>query len=166
MRASLDLLVQEYRRKGVLVDTNLLVVLMVGKLSPAHLRNCRATKAFTEDDFWVLHRFVGLFGTLVTTPHILTEVSNLSGKLPDSLLRQFRDVFREVINELSEKPMAAEKVARDAQFPRFGLTDTAITMIAPKSYLVLTDDLTLYRNFEQTNVAAINFNHIRTSGWT
>jgi hypothetical protein len=49
-------LVQKYRRKGILVDANLLVVLLVGKLGPAHLKNCRATKSksFTPDDYSLL----------------------------------------------------------------------------------------------------------------
>lgn len=74
-------LVQKYRRKGILVDANLLVVLLVGKLGPEHLKNCRATKSnsFTPDDYSLLVQGVAKFDKLVTTPHILTEVSNLAG---------------------------------------------------------------------------------------
>jgi len=159
-------LVQKYRRKGILVDANLLVVLLVGTLGPAHLTNCRATKSFTPDDFSLLHRFVGEFQTLVTTPHILTEVSNLAGKLPQPLLEQFRVMFSAIVKSLSEQSRPAMDIALDAQFIKFGLTDTAITMIAPGRYLVLSDDLPLCRLLQRKNVDVINFNHIRTFGWT
>lgn len=159
-------LVQKYRRKGILVDANLLVVLLVGKLGPAHLKNCRATKSFKPDELSLLEQFVVQFDTLVTTPHILTEVSNLAGSLPDGLLGQFRAMFRGVVKSLSEQSRPAMEIARDEQFIRFGLTDTAITMIAPGRYLVLTVDLPLCGLLQRRNVDVINFNNIRPLGWT
>ena len=159
-------LVQKYRRKGILIDANLLVLLLVGKLGPAHLANCRATKSFTPDDFSLLKRFVVQFDTVVTTPHILTEVSNLAGRLPEGLLAEFRNMFRELVRSMSEQPRPAVEIAWDAQFIKFGLTDTAITMITPGRYLVLSDDLPLCGLLQQKKVDVINFNHIRPLGWT
>jgi hypothetical protein len=159
-------LVQKYRRKGILVDANLLVVLLVGNLGPAHLKNCRATKSnsFTPDDFFRLQRFVVQFDTLVTTPHILTEVSNLAGRLPEPLLGQFRALFRDVVKSLYEQSLPAKEIAQDAQFLRFGLTDTAIKMIAPGRYLVLTAEWRLCGLLQQRKVDVINFNHFRDFG--
>ena len=159
-------LVQKYRRKGILVDANLLVVLLVGKLGPAHLKNCRATKSksFTPDDYSLLVQGVTKFDTLVTTPHILTEVSNLAGSLRDPLLGEFRAVFRAVVENMSEQSRPAMEIARDAHFLRFGLTDTAITLIAPGRYLVLTVDLPLCGLLQRRKVDVINFNHFRDFG--
>jgi hypothetical protein len=157
-------LVQKYRRKGILVDANLLVVLLVGKLGPAHLKNCRATKSFTPDDYSLLVQGVTKFNTLVTTPHILTEVSNLAGSLPEPLLGEFRAVFRAVVESMSEQSRPAREIAWDAQFLRFGLTDTAITMIAPGRYLVLTVDLPLCGLLQRRKVDVLNFNHFRDFG--
>jgi hypothetical protein len=159
-------LVQKYRHKGILVDANLLVVLLVGKLDPAHLKNCRATKSFTPDDFSLLRRIVEQFETLVTTPHILAEVSSLAGKLPQPLLEEFRLLFRRIVKGLSEQSRPATDIAWDAQFIKFGLTDTAITMIAPGHYLVLSDDLPLCGLLRGRKVDVINFNNIRTFAWT
>ncbi len=160
-------LVQKYRRKGILVDANLLVVLLVGKLGPAHLKNCRATKSksFTPDDFSLLEQGVAKFDTLVTTPHILTEVSNLAGSLPEPLLGEFRAEFRKVVERFSEQTRAAKEIAQDGHFLRFGLTDTAISMIAPGRYLVLSDDLPLCSLLQRRSVDVINFNHVRFLGW-
>ncbi len=161
----LDSLIQKYRHKGVLVDTNLLVGFLVGRYNPSHLTNCRATKAFAPDDFLLLTRFLSHFDKLITTPHILTEVSNLAGKLPDDLIAGFRTTFGQEIKSLSEQPMSAQSIVDDSEFPKFGLTDTAIRMIAPGKYLVLTDELPLYQLLSKRKVDVINFNHIRPLGW-
>ena len=160
-------LVQKYRRKGILVDANLLILLLVGRLDPAHLKHCRATKsrAFTPEDFSLLRDGVAKFDTLVTTPHILTEVSNLAGRLTEPLLGQFRAMFREVVKRFSEQSLASKEIAGDAHFLKFGLTDTAISMIAPGRYLVLSVDLALCGLLQQRNVDVINFNNIRYLGW-
>ena len=166
MLDSWDSLVRRYRHKGILVDSNPLIGLLVGRFNPAHLHNCRATKGFTEEDYELLERVVARFDQVVTTPHILTEVSNLGGKLPEGLVTDFRVVFREVIKNLSEQPLAAKVIAQDSHFLRFGLTDTSITLIAPGSYLVLTGELDLYGLLLKRKVDVINFNHLRVFGWT
>jgi hypothetical protein len=61
--------------------------------------------------------------------------------------------------------MSAQSIVDDAEFPKFGLTDTAIRMIAPGKYLVLTDELPLYQLLSKRKVDVINFNHIRPLGW-
>ncbi|HEU6449697.1 MAG TPA: hypothetical protein VFV23_14790 [Verrucomicrobiae bacterium] len=160
-----DSLVKKYRRKGILIDTNLLIGLLVGTLGPIHLTNCRATKAFTKEDFFLLKSFVEQFETIISTPHILTEVSNLAGRLPESLTENFRSVFRLVIEKLAENHFSALEIVRDNGFPRLGITDTAIAMTVPGTYLVLTDELPLYGILSTRKVDVINFNHIRSIGW-
>ena len=157
--------IEKYRRKGVLIDTNLLIVLLMGRLNPKHLTNCRATKSFSEEEFNMLARFVVQFDRIVTTPHILTEVSNLAGKLPESLHEDFRAVFRHIIETLSEQSVPAVEIGKHDNFLRFGLTDTAISMIAPGSYLVLTDELALSGLLQSRGVDVINFNHVRMRAW-
>jgi len=161
----LNSMMQKYRRKGILIDTNLLIGLLVGILDPSHLHHCRATKAFTQDDFDLLFRFVGQFQSVITTPHILTEVSNLAGRLPDNLTSDFRRVFTRAVEKWFEKQVPALKIVRDDSFLRLGLTDTAIAMTVPGSFLVLTDELQLYRVLCERNIDVINFNHIRSLGW-
>jgi|ERR1700677_7437 len=154
-------LINKYRHKGVLVDSNLLIGYMIGTLNPIHLDNCRATKAFTPDDFILLKNFLGQFRKIITTPHVLTEVSNLSGKLPETLHAEFRAVFRVLIHALSEKCDSAENISKRDEFLRFGLADTAISMIAPGSYLVLTDEVSLAGLLQKRGADVVNFNHMR-----
>ena len=158
-------LIGKYRSKGVLIDANLLIGLLVGRLDPKYLPHCRATKNFTQDDFDRLAFMVSQFDKIITTPHILTEVSNLAGRLPHPLDTEFRTMFGHILQTLSEQSRPAADIGRHEHFVRFGLTDTAISMIAPGSYLVLTVDLALYGFLESRAVDVINFNHIRMSVW-
>lgn len=158
----MEALVAKYRRKGVLIDANLLLGYLVGSIHPRHLANCRATtRYFSEADFPLLNRFLIQFDQIITTPHVLTEVSNLGGRLPDSLHAGFRSLFRVVVGKMSEQFKPSQSVCGHEDFPRFGLTDTAISMIAPGRYLVLTDDLALFGLLAKRRIDAVNFNHVR-----
>ena len=159
-------LVSKYCHKGVLIDTNLLVGYIVGSLGTKHLVNCRATKTFTPDDFLLLGNFIKGFKKLVTTPNILTEVSNLGGKLPSSLHEEFRAAFGLIVDSLTEKYEPSKRIASHTDFPRFGLADTALIMIAPGNHLVLTDELPLFGLLQKRGVDVINFNHLRTYSWS
>jgi hypothetical protein len=163
--ASLPELVIRYRNKGILVDTNLFVIFLVGTYDRRQLANCRATKAFRIADFDVLSTFLNKFARLVTTPHILTEVSNLAGKMPESQHGGFRKFFARVIEAVTEEPLAALAISRDENFPLLGITDTAIGLVSPGKYLVLTDELNLYGSLGKRGIDVVNFNHIRMLHW-
>ena len=65
----------------LLLDTNLLLLLFIGAKDPKLIAKARTLKAFEESDYDLLEAIIRLnFTSLVTTPHIMTEVSNLLGK--------------------------------------------------------------------------------------
>lgn len=162
---SLGSLVRKYRRKGVLIDANLLICHLIGAWDPGLLRHCRATKGFSSEDFFLLNSFLNQFERHVTTPHVLTEVSNLAGRLPESMHSRFRSVFRAAIERLGEEFKDAKGISKRQEFLRLGITDTAISVIAPGRYLVLTDEVALFGVLHQKGIDAINFNHLRSLSW-
>ncbi len=76
-----ETLLARYKRKGVLVDSNLLLLLFVGLFDPARIKKFKRTGHFSEVDFRLLVNFLAYFDKAITTPHILTEVSNLAGPI-------------------------------------------------------------------------------------
>ena len=78
-------LLQRYRGKGVLLDTNILLLYFVGAFNPEEIPRFKRTKMFTVEDHDTLVGILGYFEKIVTTPNILTEVSNLSGQLAEHL---------------------------------------------------------------------------------
>lgn len=155
-------LFERYRRKGILVDSSLLVVYLIGRFDRKQLANCRAIKSsFTFKEYDLLASFIGQCEPLITTPHVLTEVSNLAGKLPTSLHHRFRKFFRQVIEALFEERIPAVEIASDDTFIKFGLADSAIAKIAPGRYLILTEDAALSGFLHRKGVDVINFSHYR-----
>ena len=161
----LETLVAKYRKRGMLVDSNLLVAYVIGKLDIRFLSECRATKSFVPEDFDLLNNLFRRFDRLVTTPHILTEVSNLSGRLPQRLHREFRGAYALIVRGLLEQFQPAQMVVSNNDFISFGLADTAIRTTASGKYLVLTDDMSLFGLLSKRGIDVINFNHLRTSMW-
>jgi hypothetical protein len=99
------------------------------------------------------------FQKIVTTPNILTEVSNLIGQLTDpekSLCFNVLDTAK-----LTEVYVPSDVVTSSVQFTRFGITDCGIEQIAKGSYLVLTDDFKLSNYLSTLQIDIINFNHLR-----
>ena len=160
---SIDIsVIARYRTKGILVDSSLLVAYLVGLCDRNLLRNCRATKSsFSDAEFDLLAGIIGQFDALITTPHVLTEVSNLAGKLPEQLHVKFRSFFSSVIGQLTEENVAAAKIAVEGNFVRFGIADTAISLISPGRYLVLTEEVALYAQLAKNGVDVLNFSHVR-----
>jgi len=156
-------LLSVYRRKGILVDSGLLLLLFVGLCDPGRIQSFKRTKMFTESDFDLLQRILSQFDLLVTTPNILTEVSNLLGQLPDNLREQYYAYFAATLEGLvSEHYIPSKRLVLQSRFPRLGLTDTGIIEQARDRHLVLTSDLPLYNHLCDLGVDVINFNYIRS----
>ncbi len=154
-------LLNAYRRKGLLIDSNLLLLLFVGACDRTRINKWKRTKMFTPEDFDLLRGILDRFETFVTTPNILTEVSNLLGQLPGDA-RNFYSQFSAAIEALEEHFISSRSLTSHGFFPKFGLTDTGIIEETRGKYLVLTVDLPLYAYLKNTGADAINFNDLRT----
>ena len=160
-------LVQRYCTAGVLVDTNILLLLFVGSIETRLIKQFKRTRErFEERDFDLIMSFLALFKSrIVTTPHILTEVSNLAGQL-GSRKKQFFPHFAKGISRLIEHYEPSANLARAGSFAKFGLTDAAIINLVQDQFLVLTDDFPLANYLSKQGVDVINFNHLRFESWS
>ena len=154
-------LLTAYRDKGLLLDSNVLLLLIVGGCDRSRIVGFERTAMFTEAEFDLLVNIVGRFKTVVTTPHILTEVSNLLGELPKDFHDAYFLFFGGIVPMLDEHYTRSRELAWRDSLPKFGLTDTAIIEDSRDKYLVLTSDARLYGYLVGLGIDAINFNHIR-----
>ena len=151
-----------YSGKGLLIDSNLLLLFFVGLHDRTRIEKFKRTAQFTIRDFERLAAFIRRFKEVVTTPSILTEVSNLLGQLPEQLRYAFYEHFANGLKNLHEYYSPSRELGDEKGFRKFGLTDTAILHAASGKYLVLTDDFRLAQYLLGRNVDVINFNHLRT----
>jgi rRNA-processing protein FCF1 len=158
--------IDNYRTKGIIVDANLLLLYFVGRYDPHLIEKFKRTSHYTLDDFDLLANILSCFSFIVTTPNVLTEVSNLSGHLPESARLAYFKEFRKQILVLEERYLPSRVVCEKAHFERVGLTDSVIADLSENKHLVLTDDVGLAVLLENQGIDVINFAHVRRLHWT
>jgi rRNA-processing protein FCF1 len=161
----LDQLLAQYKGKGVLVDTNLLLLYFVGLYDRGRVPKFKRTMKFAVEDFDTLLGFFRFFDKVITTPNVLTEVSNLAGQLPDDLKQAFYFLFAQQLAFFEEHYLTSAALSSTAHFPKLGLSDCGIMELSRNQYLVLTDDFRLAGHLESQGIDVINFNHVRTMNW-
>lgn len=148
----------------MLVDTNILLLFFIGSYDARLITRFKRTSQFTRRDYDLIVNFLAAFERRITTPHILTEVSNLGGQLPQQNKYTFYRVYAALLAQLFEVQSAASDIVIQPVFPRLAPTDAAIEYTARDRYLVLTDDAPLAGYLRGTGIAVVNFNDIRDLG--
>ena len=157
-------LIEKHRAKGVLVDTNLLVLFLVGRVNRRRILNFKRTGDFTIEDYDLLARLIAWFGKLIATPHVLSQVSDLTD-LTGNELTAIRELFKVLVEKVEESYDTSRLLVGDPAFKRLGLTDATIATVCSRGVLVLTADAELHVALQERAIDALNFNHIRPLGW-
>jgi hypothetical protein len=127
------------RGKRILLDANLLLLFLIGSFQRERIAKFKRTARFTTSEFDSLVGFLAQFHAIVTTPHILTEVSNLANALPEFLKPQWSYHFASAIRTFQEIREPALSLIEEPSFLYLGITDAAIHKAA-KDVLILTED--------------------------
>ncbi|NOT47919.1 MAG: hypothetical protein HOP17_09265 [Acidobacteria bacterium] len=157
MNEHLLALVHKYRSKGILIDANIALLYVVGSFDIKLVRNHPRTSEYTEEDFELASKFIDFFKYRITTPHVLTEVSNLLGKNLEA-----RMVLAGYLTAANEILHGCEVLSKGTAFLRFGLTDSAIYETSKNQYLVFTDDGPLYGFLGNNKIDVVNLEQVRT----
>ncbi|WP_313057767.1 hypothetical protein [Stutzerimonas nitrititolerans] len=147
--------------KTVLIDTNLLLVLVVGWFDPKLLTAHKNTCMYRIEDFELLCLYIEGYDKIVVTPNTLTEVSNLISQIG----RPYKTSLRAFLGEFCEKTLEcyvpSSSVGKLPQMVSLGLTDAAILGVDIPIDLFLTADLDLYLAGLERGLPIENFTHIR-----
>ena len=154
-----DELFSRFRGKDILLDTNLLLLFLVGSFERQRIHKFKRTAEFSEADFDLLARFLQEFRKILTTPHILTEVSNLTNSLPSHLQKLWSTHFARQTNAFLEIFEASEMLMKRGVFHQFGLADAAIHSLSSDA-LVLTEDFRLAGFLRSENLPVLNFREL------
>lgn len=149
-------LIQKYKRKGLLIDTSILLLYIVGSFDINLIRTFKRTQMFSENDFEIVSKFIDYFELKITTPHVLTEVSDFidNRQILQSVLKVFIESAKEIFLESLE-------LSKEESFLKFGLADTSVTYSAKDRCLILTDDKPLYGFLMNSQIDAVNLDQIR-----
>jgi len=149
------------RSRGVLVDTNLLVLLMVGSVNRRRIEQFKRTRTYTAADYDLLIAVLNDFPKKYVVPHLLGEVSNLID-LGGAELLMAKAVLKNAIGNVEEIRLPSIDACDVDVYPRLGLTDAAICLLVEEcGCSFLTDDLDLYVALAKKGAAVANFNYLR-----
>ncbi|MDB9493257.1 PIN domain-containing protein [Spirulina major CS-329] len=155
-------LCSRYLQKGILVDSNILLLWVVGRLNPNRIETFKRTRDFTVEDFELLNQLLAKFTKVITTPHILTEVYNLANQLNSRDREGFLFCLSQLISStFNEQQVPAKQLIQNPKFTTFGVTDCGIMKVAAGRFLVLTDDFKLASYLTAIGIDMLNFNHLR-----
>ncbi|MCB1022225.1 MAG: hypothetical protein H6509_05805 [Bryobacterales bacterium] len=159
-----DWVLRQNLGKSLLVDSNLFLLFVVGSYSRKTISTFKRTRDYSEADFRDVVRIIDQFlplGRTLTTPHILTEVSNLAGQATGERRAGILQTLARIIPRIREQTIAAADAVATSAFVPFGLTDAVVVTMSAADCLVLTDDLPLAHRLEQDGRPVLNFNYIR-----
>jgi predicted nucleic acid-binding protein len=152
---------QNARTKGILIDTNLIVLLVVGFVNRDRIPRFKRTSSYTPADWDLLTGILGQIPLQYTIPHVLSEVSALTDmKGPE---RDFaRCVLRRWILHLQELPVSSREACASPHYQRLGLTDAALGFAAKQQGCsVVTNDSDLYLALSEEGTPVVKFDHLR-----
>jgi len=153
----IEYLINEYRKSEIVVDTNLLLLLLIGRYDIKFISKFKRTEMFSANEYFLLEKLISNFPGIMTSPNILTEVSNLT----DGISHEYFTTFVKQIKSFNEIFIPSLEISAEPIFIKLGLTDAGISMFAKSKHLVVTVDLPLANFLETSKLPVINFNHIR-----
>ena len=158
----LDQYIIDYRRAGVLLDTNLLLFVLLASYDLKFATSYKRTVMYDADDFIALSVFLKHFSSVMTTPQVLGEVwsfvEKIGGPRAASVIASAAASLLTMVESYSHKDV----ILMESCLPYVGVTDVSVICSAKATgCLVLTDDLKAYNYYLHNDVVALNINHFR-----
>jgi len=111
-------------------------------------------------DHEALGRLIAGYQLMVTTPHVLAEVSNFIDQAPMLQRPALSAALAEFATLHREEYEAASKLVTMRAFESLGVADTGLLSLS-RHAMILTTDGRLYSQILAAGGHAINFNHLR-----
>lgn len=147
--------------RSLVLDSNLLVLLVVGLVDRQLILKHKRTRSFEPEDFDLLTQILSEYEEIVVTPNVMTEASNLASQVAEPNLSAVRQRIAILAGSLREEYCPSAEATTLAPYLRLGLTDCALLALAGTQAPLLTTDLDLYLEAAKFNRLAKNFNHLR-----
>ena len=141
------------------MDSNLLVLLVVGSVDRGLISRHRRSRRFGPDDYDRLLALLDPLDRVLVTPNTLTEASNLLSSSDDP---RPMACLRALIEETEEIVVASRTATRNRMFARLGLTDAALLEAVSAETPLITVDFDLYgAALAKGEGVAVNFTHFQ-----
>lgn len=127
----------------ILIDTNALVVLLVGLIDPKLIQDHRRTSIYDEVDFIELIDAIGTYDQLIVLPNVWTETDNLLNNFTGKYKYHYIQKITELIKSTTEHFLSSLDAAQSDYFYDLGVTDCLLLSYAKQCKLLITSDSNL-----------------------
>lgn len=148
---------------SVLIDTDLLVLLIVGATDKRLIDRHRPTKEFMTRDFDELCGLLDDFDEFWITSHCLAETSSLLKHTDDRRAKGLLTTLATFCSNARESCLPKNQVLPDPNFLRLGVADTGFVQKSKRVDLSITVDVQLYETISRLGRNVVNFNHVRAA---
>jgi len=124
----------------ILIDSNALIVLLIGLIDPKLFKTHKTTSIYDEEDFRELLHVIGDFNNIIVLPNIWTEVDNLLNNFGGNYKYSYIQKITEIIKNTSEKYIDSKTGTECESFFDIGLTDSLVLEQAKSCKLLITSD--------------------------
>lgn len=150
--------------KAVAFDTNLALLLVVGRVAPVFIGKHKRLKSYDRRDYNTLVGTLQKAQRLLFTPHCLAEVSNMLGQgIVDPLRTRLFESLKALMEAADERFIASMRAASEPEFSRLGLVDATWLSVLDDQTTLFTDDNDLYLAASYRKLAVVKFSHLRRS---
>lgn len=127
----------------ILIDTNALVVLLVGLVDVRLISKHKRTSIYEEQDFHDLTGMVATLDNLVVLPNVWTEADNLLNDFRGNHKYQYLQEIANLVKLSTEKYIESKAVVDSPEFFDLGLTDSLLLSYGTECDLLITSDSAL-----------------------
>lgn len=166
MNVNVENLIAKYRDAGILIDTNLLLVVLVGNIDQRYVGRITRTDKYTREDYERITDVLMHFNRFIIIPQVLTEAGNLLKRNcpnANTLLNLGLELQRFIHHAAtSESRPSARRVSVHPVYADLGYADAAILHAAANRHLVFTDDGPLQSRALGCGVDVLPFDWLRS----
>jgi hypothetical protein len=142
---------------SVIVDTNILTLLIVGKINPCDIGKHKRTSIYKEKHYLKLIDILDGYTEIFSCPNINTEVDNLLNDYSGENKNRYLRIYREIINKSNEKYIESKVIVQNWVFQNLGLTDTIVLEMAKKCDLLISGDSELCDYARSQDIRVFDF---------
>lgn len=134
----------------ILIDTNALVLLVIGLIDPKLINRHKRTSIYSKNDFDRLLIVIQKLENLVVLPNIWTEVDNLLNSFSGNYKYPYIQRIKSLVQLTTEEFLSSKTGVNSNFFMQLGLGD-ALNLALGKDY-----DLLITADFALSDVATAN----------
>ena len=149
----------------ILIDSNSLVVLILGLIDPELINTHKKTSIYDEEDFYKLLGLIENFENLIFLPNIWTEVDNLLNNFSGERKYLYVKKITELIKTSTEQYLQSELATQENYFISLGITDSLIIKLGKECKILITSDSQLSDYAIANGIEVYDMKKVKNNGF-